>query len=215
MKSPFLQEVRDNIRIRHYSIRTEETYLYWIRFFIRFKNNQHPKNLDGKDIREFLNFLALERQVAPSTQKTALNALVFMFKQVLKVELEDFADFHRARSPKKLPTVLTRNEIDALFSRLSGNSLLAAGFMYGSGLRVMETVRLRVQDIDLNRLCVFVRDGKGRKQRITTLSQNLVAAIERQIAHVHALYDIDCADAIWDGVYLPSCTRAKIPQRSL
>ncbi len=157
MRSPFLRRVRDVIRAKYYSVRTEETYLYWINYFIRYHNKRHPEEMGDDHIRDFLNFLALERSVAASTQKTALNALVFLYKQVLGHEPGDFSDFYRARAPKKLPVVLTRQEVSKLLSSLHGHHQLCAALMYGSGLR------LRVQDIDVEKLTVFVREGKGKK----------------------------------------------------
>ena len=191
MASLFLQGVKDVIRAKHYSIRTEKTYLYWITYYIRFHKLEHPENMGDVEIREFLNFLALQRNVTANTQKVALNALVFLYKQVLQKELGDFSDFYRARSPKKLPTVLTRKEISQLFSHLNGHMLLCAGIMYGSGLRVMETVRLRVQDIDFNKLTILVREGKGKKSRITTLAPELCKKLSVQIEYVRALYEQD------------------------
>lgn len=142
-------------------------------------------------MRQFLSHLALHAKVAPNTQKTALNALVFMYRHVLEKELGDFGDYYRARSPKKLPTILVPDEVKRLFACLRGTHLLCAGLMYGSGLRVMETVRLRVHDIDFDKLIVLVREGKGRKERITTLSGDLVPLLKKQIAMVKSLYDLD------------------------
>lgn len=211
MASLFLQGVKDVIRAKHYSIRTEKTYLYWITYYIRFHKLEHPENMGDVEIREFLNFLALQRNVTANTQKVALNALVFLYKQVLQKELGDFSDFYRARSPKKLPTVLTRKEISQLFSHLNGHMLLCAGIMYGSGLRVMETVRLRVQDIDFNKLTILVREGKGKKSRITTLAPELCKKLSVQIEYVRALYEQDCLNTQWDGVSLPNALTRKYP----
>jgi len=211
MSSPFLDQVRSVIRAKYYSIKTERTYIYWIVYYIRFHRGSHPNALGEPDIRQFLNHLALESNVSPSTQKTALNAVVFLYKQVLQRELGDFSDFYRANAPKKLPTVLTEEEIKDLFARLSGPYLICAALMYGSGLRVMETVRLRVQDIDTNKLTVMVREGKGRKSRITTLSPDLVPLLGKQIALVKSQYEIDSANTGWDGVYLPYALEKKYP----
>ena len=212
MKSPFLCLVRDVIRAKHYSIRTEETYLYWIRYFIRYHQLRHPDDLGDDHIREFLNFLALNRKVTASTQKTALNAVAFMYKQVLKRELGDFSDFYRASGPKKLPTVLSREEIKQLFSFLKEPTSLCAGLMYGSGLRLMEVVRLRVQDIDFDKLTVLVREGKGKKSRITTLAPELCTRLQIQVRYVSSIFAKDQLSPLWAGVYLPNALAKKYPK---
>lgn len=165
MPSPFIQSIRDHLRARHYSKRTEQTYIYWILKYIRFHNRAHPNNLTTAHITEFLERLALKEKVSPSTQKTVLNALISLYKQVLKWDPTSLklGDFHRAQTPKKLPVVLTHFELRLLFSQLQGEYLTCSKMMYGSGLRVMEVCRLRVKDIDFDRLSVAVNDGKGRK----------------------------------------------------
>ncbi|MDN3638625.1 integron integrase [Simiduia curdlanivorans] len=213
MKSAFMQELRDAIRAKHYSIKTEHTYLYWVGGYLRFSRCKAREEIGGAlAIRNYLNHLALERNVSPNTQKTALNAIVFMYRAVLGVEPGDFSDFHKAKGPLKLPTVLTHDEVRRLFAHMQGPTRLCAGLMYGSGLRVMETVRLRVQDIDFDRLCVYVRDGKGRKSRITTLSPHLVKALKAQVTIVTGLFQRDCSEALWDGVYLPHALDRKYPR---
>lgn len=211
MSSPFLDQVRRVIRSKYYSIKTEKTYLYWIVYYIRYHKGSHPETLGELHIRQFLSHLALAGKVAPSTQKTALNAIAFLYKQVLQRELGDFSDFYRARSAKKLPTILTADEIKRLFAKLSGAQLVCAALMYGSGLRVMETVRLRVHDIDADKLAVLVREGKGRKSRITTLSPDLVGLLHKQIALAKSLYELDRVNPRWDGVYLPYAFEKKYP----
>jgi site-specific recombinase XerD len=172
MKSPFLRSVRDAIRAKHHSIKTEHTYLYWIYWYIRFNGMTHPKNCDVKDIRRYLDYLAIERDVAPATQKVALNSIVFLYRHVLGVEPGDFCLYHRATGPNKFPVVLSREEVHALLGRLSGSAFLCAAMMYGSGLRVMESLRLRVSDVDIERLTLRIRDGKGGKSRLVTLAPN-------------------------------------------
>ncbi|MCW8884849.1 MAG: integron integrase [Motiliproteus sp.] len=211
MKSPFLNFVRDAIRAKQYSIRTEKTYLHWIVRYIRFHQMQHPKDMGAVHIRQFLDHLAVKGKVAANTQKTALNSLVFLYRQVLGVELEDFSDFYRARAPNKLPTVLTQQEISRLFSHLTGDALTCSALMYGSGLRVMETVRLRVQDVDFDKLTILVREGKGRKQRITTLAPELATRLRRQIDWVESLWHKDRQERTWGGVYLPNALERKYP----
>lgn len=211
MASPFLDGVRKVIRGKYYSIKTEQTYLYWIVGYIRFHGNEHPSKLGELHIRDYLTHLAVNGNVAASTQKTALNALVFLYRQVLNREVGDFSDFYRARAPKKLPTVLTGSEVQTIFDHLSGVHLVCAGLMYGSGLRIMETVRLRVHDIDTDKLTVLVREGKGKKSRIVTLSPDLVPALIKQIDLVRSLFERDRLDRQWDGVCLPYALEKKYP----
>jgi integron integrase len=212
MKSAFLSHIRDTIRAKHYSIRTEQTYLYWTNYFIRFHNMRHPKDMADNEIREFLNFLALERNVTANTQKVALNALVFVYRHVLQVELSDFSDFYRARAAKKLPTVLSRSEVSVLLRTLEGDICLCACLMYGSGLRLMETVTLRIQDIDFNKLTVMIREGKGKKSRLTTLAPELCSRLKIHIQYVRSLFYSDKQQHNWDGVYLPYALERKYPK---
>ena len=210
MKSPFLTLLRDTIRKKHYSIKTEQTYLHWVVCFIRHHKMTHPSEMGANEIREFLDHLALKRKVAPGTQKVALNAIVFMYKEVLQRDPGDFSDYHKATGAKKLPVVLTRDEVRALFAHLSGPAFLCAGLMYGSGLRVMETVRLRVSSIETDRLTVRVLDGKGRKSRFTTLAPTLVEHITLHLKYVESLFLQD-KTRDWDGVYLPNALARKYP----
>lgn len=202
--------VRDTMRAKYYAGRTEKTYLLWIAAYIRFHDYKHPKDMAAPDVVAWLDHLALHQKVAPNTQKVALNAIVFMYRPVIGVELGDFDHFKRSNTPKKLPVVLSEPEIRALFQHLSHPYLLAAALMYGSGLRVMETVRLRVADIDIERLTIRVRDGKGRKSRFTTLSARTIQLLEAQIQHVNSLFTLDRKNR-WDGVYLPYALEKKYP----
>lgn len=213
MKSPFLRSVRDTIRARHYSIKTEETYLYWICDYIRFHQLKHPRDMGQSEICQFLDYLAIERNVAAATQKVALNSVVFMYKHVLNIDPGDFSQYHRATGPRKLPVVLTRSELRDLLGSLSDPAFMCAGFMYGSGLRVMETVRLRVSDIDIDRLTVRVREGKGGKSRLVTLAPDLVPHILLHLKSAEILFEQDKARRSygWDGVYLPNALARKYP----
>ncbi|NIB41477.1 integron integrase [Pseudomaricurvus alkylphenolicus] len=211
MKSPFISKIRECIRGKNYSIRTERTYVYWVLAYIRYHNKAHPKDMNETHIRAFLEHLAIYGNVSPNTQKTALNALVFMYRHVLQRELGDFSDFYRANGPKKLPTVLTIEEVTELFKHLRHYAFLCAALMYGSGLRVMETVRLRWQDIDFDKLSVQVREGKGRKSRITTLAEELIQPLRLHMEHVKTQYYIDKSDPSWDGVFLPNALERKYP----
>lgn len=154
--------------------------------------------------------MALNENVAPRTQSVALNAIVFMYRHVVGREPGDFSDYKKAKGPEKLPVVLTREELRRLFRNISENAYLCAALMYGSGLRVMETVRLRYSDIELDRLTVRVRDGKGRKSRFTTLSPDLADAIKHQLVYVDSLFRKDMSRG-WDGVYLPNALARKYP----
>ena len=210
MSSPFLNTIRQAIRLRHYSKRTESGYIYWIKRYIHFHNKRHPSEMNATHIEAFLSYLAIEQNVAPSTQNTALNALVFMYKEVLKQDLGKFDQFTRAKKAKKLPVFFTHHEINLLFKQLKNDYKLLAGLMYGSGLRLMETVRLRYKDIDLDKLCIRIHDGKGGKDRIVTLSQRLVEPLTIQMQKVDALYQQDQLNNV-PGVYLPFALERKFP----
>lgn len=212
MKSPFLNQVRDKIRTKHYSIKTEKTYLYWIGCYLRYHQYQHPTHLNEQHIRAFLDSLVLQHNVAASTQKIALNAIMFMYKQVLQSPPMELGEYYKANGPKKLPTVLTRREIQKLLKILDENNRIAAALMYGSGLRLMETVRLRVHDFDFDKLTVFVREGKGRKSRIATLAAELVSPLKKHLQKVELLYRKDALCDNWGGVYLPYALERKYPK---
>ncbi len=180
MASAFLSDVRRAIRARHYSKRTETTYVYWIRCYIKYHRLKHPNDLTVKHVVMFLEYLAVDKHLSPSSQKTALNALAFMYKSVLQWDEFIVPEFVRAKQIKKIPVVLNKDEMMSVIQALPNYMRLCGQLMYGSGLRIMEVVRLRYQDIDENRLSITVRDGKGKKQRITTLSKFCVTPLQRQ-----------------------------------
>lgn len=213
MASQFIQDLRNHLRARHYSKRTEQTYVYWIIQYIRFHHLAHPAELGNEHVIRFLEYLAVNRNVSPSTQKTALNALVYLYKRFLGRDSEylEFGDFTQASKPKKLPVVLTREELRCLFSYLRGEYAICAKMMYGSGLRLMEACRLRVKDIDFERLSVFVHDGKGRKQRIVTLSEQCIPDLKQQIQQARLFWQADRNHPEWRGVYLPYALGKKYP----
>lgn len=212
MKSPFMTKVRDAIRVKHFSIKTEQTYLFWVADYLRTMGVTAESAIGGPEaIRSYLNKLALERDVSPNTQKVALNAIVFMYRAVLKREPGDFSDFHKAKGPSKIPTVLTHEEVQRFFLHMAGPMRLCAGLMYGSGLRVMEVVRLRAQDVDFARLSVYVRDGKGSKSRTTTLAPSLLPALQAQLKSIRGLFQFDVLQQEWGGVYLPYALHRKYP----
>ena len=169
--------VREAVRARHYSIRTEEAYLRWIKEYILFFNKRHPSGLGAKDVRDFVSHLAVRRNVAASTQNQALSALLFLYREALDQPLEWVGEVGRAKRPKKLPVALTREEVRAVLAHLRGESWLMASLLYGSGLRLMECVRLRVKDLDFARLKLTVREGKGGKDRATVLPRSLAAPL--------------------------------------
>ncbi len=160
--SRLLDRVREALRARHYSIRTEEAYLRWIRQYILFFDRKHPSELGAKEVSAFVSHLASGRQVAASTQSQALSALLFLYREVLDMQIEWVDDVERARKPQKLPVVFTREEVRAVLGRLRGEAWLMASLLYGSGLRLMECVRLRVKDLDFAQLQITVREGIRR-----------------------------------------------------
>ena len=197
-----LDEVRDVARLRHLSIRTEESYRGWIKRFILFNGKRHPRDLDAEAVRTFLTHLAVEGNVAASTQNQAFNALIFLYRQVLKVEPPKIEGVERARLSRNLPVVFTKEEANAVIAHLKGDHRLIASLLYGSGLRIMEAVRLRVKDIDFSRNEITVRDGKGENDRLTMLPQSLNPALAVQIETVRRLHEEDFKRGFGE-VYLP------------
>jgi integron integrase len=209
-KSKLLEEVRQNLRRRHYSIRTEEAYLQWIRRFILFHGKRHPRDMGQTEVTAFLNHLAIQCNVAASTQNQALNAIVFLYKNVLGQELEGLQGLERAKKPKRLPVVFIKDEAQRILARLDGLSWLMASLMYGSGLRVLEALRLRVKDIDFSYCQIVVRDGKRQKDRLTMLPHSLTPHLHTQLEKVRALHQQDLT-AGYGEVYLPYALARKYP----
>ena len=209
-RSPFLEQVRHAIRVRHYSIRTEQAYLDWIRRFIWFHHKRHPQDMGESEVCAFLTHLAVDRNVAASTQNQALNALVFTYKVVLNRPLGDIVGAVRAKKPKKLPVVLTQAEVKQVLSELNGQHWLACCLLYGSGLRLMECIRLRVHDLDFDHRAVIVRDGKGRKDRVVTLPDALILPLQRHLGAVRNFHEKDLGDGFGE-VYLPFALARKYP----
>src|ERR1700747_380998 len=172
-KPKLLDQVRDVIRRKQYSIRTEQAYVDWIKRFILYHDKRHPREMAEEEVTQFLTHLARDRDVAPSTQNQALSALLFLYKDVLKQDIGRLEKVERAKKPSRLPVVLTRSEIKRVFAHLHGTPKLMAGLLYGSGLRLMECVRLRIKDIDFALAQITVRDAKGGKDRVTMLPLNL------------------------------------------
>ncbi|MCU7942772.1 MAG: integron integrase [Candidatus Thiodiazotropha sp. (ex Cardiolucina cf. quadrata)] len=207
---PFLQKVIDAIRVRHYSRRTEETYLHWIKRYIYFHNKRHPEEMAEREVAAFLTYLAVQKNVAASTQNIALNALVFMYRHVLDHPLKDIHGLVRAKKPQKLPVVLTQIEVAKILSKLNGVHWLVACLQYGSGLRLIESVRLRVMDIDFDRRAIYVRNGKGGKDRVVTLADEVIKPIQRHLETVRTLHERDLHEG-FGRVYLPHALARKYP----
>jgi integron integrase len=205
-----LDQVRRRIRVRHYSIRTERTYVHWIKRFVVFHGTRHPREMGGEEVTAFLSALATERNVAAATQNQALSAILFLYKEVLGVELPWLDAVRRAKKPTRLPTVLTQAEVRVLLAHIEGMHGLMARLMYGTGMRLMECVRLRVKDLELERREVIVRQGKGGRDRMTVLPESLVAPLEAHLASVKEWFLRDRADGI-AGVELPHAYGRKNP----
>lgn len=186
-----LHHVHDVARVKHLSIRTEEAYVHWIKRFVLFHGKRHPSTMGESQISEFLSYLAIERKVSASTQNVALNAIVFLYHEVLDINLGDFPSYVRAHRQKRLPVVFSENEVLQILDRMRGPSALVAALLYGSGLRLMEALKLRVKDIDLDRRTIVVREGKGGKDRATMLPGSLRDPILRQIEHVRMTHAND------------------------
>jgi integron integrase len=212
--SPVVDAVKMEIRSRHYSIRTETAYIDWVRRLIAFHGYVNPESLNADEVKKYLDYLAVERGVAASTQNQALNALAFLYNHVLHKPLAEMAAFVRAKRPQRLPEVMTRDEVEALFKEMEGVTGLMAGVMYGGGLRVMECVRLRVKDVDFARRQIMVRDGKGQKDRVTMLSVRFAAPLQEHLARVKVVYEEDRAKGI-PGVYLWPAMGRKYPRAAL
>jgi integron integrase len=208
--SPFLEQVRTAIRVKHYSIRTEQAYVEWIRRFILYHGKRHPAELGETEVSGFLSYLAVNRNVAASTQNQALNALVFLYRNVLGRPLGDTIDGVRARKPKRLPVVLTQEEIRQLLRHLDGHHWLPACLLYGSGLRLMECLRLRVKDLDFGHRAIVVRHGKGGKDRVVTLPDELIQPLQRHLEAVRNIHAKDLQDG-FGQVYLPHALARKYP----
>ncbi|MCC6552397.1 MAG: integron integrase [Polyangiaceae bacterium] len=205
-----LDRVRDAIRTRRYSPRTEEAYSAWIRRFVLFHGRRHPRDLGPADVEAFLTHLATERHVSASTQNQALAAILFLYTHVLDLPLARHVDFTRAKRPERLPAVLTPNEVSALLDRMTGVPRLMASLLYGAGLRLLECAELRVKDLDLERREILVRDGKGRKDRITMLPLRLVSPLRDHLTATRAQHAADlAAGAGW--VALPDALGRKYP----
>ena len=213
-RSPFLTSIEQYMRVRNYSKRTIDTYLYWIKYFIIFSDKQHPENLGSQDIEAFLSYLAIERTVSPSTQAIVLNALVFLKTKFLGQTLAPLTHYQKATRQQKLPVVLNQSEVSALLSHLHGVNYLMAALLYGSGLRRIELVRLRVKDVDFDFKQLRVFHGKGAKHRLVTLATELLPLLKRQIDQVSLYLQQDLQVNGFSGVWMPNALGRKYPNAS-
>ena len=209
-----LDQVRDRLRLKHYSIRTETQYVQWIRRFILFHDKRHPRDMGVAELEAFLTHLAVEGRVAASTQNQALSALLFLYREVLAINLPWLDNVVRAKTPQRLPVVLTRQEVVSVLDGMSGVYGLMARLLYGTGMRLMECVRLRVKDVDFEQAEILIRDGKGAKDRVTMLPQSLVEALRAHLKIRQCLYEEDRAKGM-ASVYLPDALDRKYPNAAV
>jgi integron integrase len=198
------------IRFRHYSLRTEDTYLHWIKRFIAFHEQRHPAEMGEQEVGQFLSALAVEQRVSAATQNQALNALVFLYRHVLKLDVGQIENIMRAKQPHRLPVVLRKHEVKALLDALAGVHWIMGHLLYGAGLRLMECLRLRVKDIDFSANHIVVREGKGNKDRLTMLPLAVKAPLAAHLVRVRELHQRDLARG-FGSVYLPDALHRKYP----
>ncbi len=206
-----LEQLQEQLRARHYALRTEKTYISWVRKYILFHNKKHPKNMGEKEINAYLTYLALEKNVAASTQNQALSAILFLYRYLLNIEInQNTLIYSRSKKKKRVPTVLSKEEAKTILQHLDGTYLLMAQIMYGSGLRLMEVLRLRVKDLDFPNHQIIVRDGKGGDDRITTFPNLLLEPLRLHLNQVKALHEKDLFNN--NGiVHLPHALAKKYP----
>ncbi len=209
-KPKLLDQMRDRIRVKHYSIRTEQVYCEWVKRFIRFHRYRHPLEMGAPEVEAFLSDLAVRRKVSASTQNQALAALLFLYKQVLAIDLPWLNEVVRAKKPQRLPVVLSVEEVRRVLVGLEGDLWLACSLLYGTGMRLMEVVRLRVKDVDFARGEILVRDGKGMKDRVTVLPRSLLQPLQRHLAVVRAVHKAELLEGRGD-VWLPFALERKYP----
>lgn len=190
-----LDQVRERVRYRHYSLSTEKAYLYWVRFFIRWHGRaggvRHPRDMGAPEMEAFLTMLAIERRVSPSTHNQALSALLFLYREVLSIDLPWLDGVSRPAQKRRIPSVLTKEEVTALFQFLSSDLRLLAQLLYGTGMRLMEGLRLRIKDVDFDRHVIIVREAKGNKDRVVMLPRALAPALRQQLLHARHVWEED------------------------
>ena len=205
-----LERMRLHLRTRHYSIRTEQAYLDWARRFILFHGKRHPREMGAEQVEAFLSHLAVERQVSASTQNQAKAAILYLYRQVLGADLPWLGEVAQARTPRRLPVVLTPSEVRSLLLHMNGATGLVAQLLYGTGMRLLEALRLRVKDVEFERREIVIREGKGNKDRVTMLPENLIAPLQAQLHKARGLHEKDLA-AGFGRVYLPHALAVKYP----
>ncbi len=205
-----LDQVRDRVRFKHYSIRTEQTYVEWVRRFVVFSGLRHPREMGRAEVEGFLTHLAVAGRVSASTQNQAKSALLFLYKEVLGLELPWLDGIESAKRPARLPVVLTEAEVEAVLAPLAGTTGLILRLLYGTGMRIMECLRLRVKDVDFERREILIRDGKGAKDRVTMLPARLALPLREHLVRVKSLHEADRAAGV-AGVYLPFALARKYP----
>lgn len=206
-----LDRVRNVIRLKHYSLKTERSYIPWIGRYLQFHKQQDPAQMDSKEIEAFLSHLAVHDKVSASTQNQAFNAILFLYKHVLKKELGESINAIRAKQSVYLPVVMTKEEVTKLIDAVPAENRLMIKLIYGSGLRLMECLRLRVKDIDFGNGQLIVRDGKGMKDRMTVLPENLIQPLQEHLQHVKVIHENDVAEG-YGSVYLPYALERKYPK---
>ena len=209
-----LDRVREQIRMRHYSIRTEQVYVDWVRRFILFHGKRHPSDMGAGEVAAFLSHLAVERGVSASTQNQAKAALLFLYKEVLGHDLPWLQEVVAAKTARRLPVVLTQREVRELLLQLDGTMWLIASLLYGTGMRLLEGLRLRVKDVEFERRELIVREGKGNKDRVTVLPENLLQPLREQMERARALHRKDLDDGL-GAVWLPDALAIKYPQAAM
>jgi integron integrase len=206
-----LERMRTHLRTRHYSIRTEAAYIDWVRRFILFHGKRHPQDMGAAEVEAFLSHLAVDRQVSASTQNQAKSAILYLYKQVLQQDLPWLDEVVQAKRPQRLPVVLTPTEVREVLLHMQGTPALVAQLLYGTGMRLLEALRLRVKDVEFSRREIVVREGKGNKDRVTVLPENLIAPLQAQLQKARALHDKDVQAGL-GRVHLPHALAVKYPQ---
>ena len=209
-----LEQVSEVIRYKHYSLKTEQAYLYWVRFFVRWHGRdgkmRHPRDMGGAEVTEFLTMLANERRVSVSTHNQALSALLFLYREVLAIDLPWLTEVQRPTRPRRIPSVLTKAEVGALLGALDGEMALLAKLLYGTGMRLMEGLRLRVKDVDFDRQVLVVREAKGGKDRVVMLPRSLHEVLKSQVVQARAVWSHD-REVGYAGVEVPDALAVKYP----
>lgn len=211
-----LDQLRECLRYRHYSLSTEKSYVYWVRFFVRWSARaggamRHPRDMGAADVQAFLTMLASERHVSSSTHNQALSALLFLYRDVLNTELPWMQDIQRPQQPKRIPSVLTQAEVGALLAQMQGTEALLARLLYGTGMRLMEGIRLRIKDVDFDRKVIVVRQAKGNKDRVVMLPHSLLDTLRQQLLHARAVWEKDRQSGL-AGVEVPDALEVKYPK---